>query len=53
MKAQEKWKIEFIVTTNSQLGEKCLVNWEWIKKEALRDVFEPYARISKYKRTEL
>jgi len=50
---KKKWKVEFVVTNNSRLGDKSLVNWKWIKQEALSDVFEPYARVSKYKRTEL
>jgi hypothetical protein len=49
----KKWKVEFIVTNNKKFGDKSLVNWKWIKQEALRGIFEPYARVSKYKRTEL
>lgn len=41
----KKFKVSFIVEEYPSF--KGCVNWSWIKKEALRDIFEPYGKVSK------
>lgn len=41
----KKYKVEFFVKEYPSF-EGC-VNWKWIKREALRDIFEPYGKVSK------
>ena len=46
-----RFKVEFIVTED--LSFEDITNWAWIKKDALKDIFSPYAEVSHFKKSKL